>query len=96
MKENLAHLDLLKRLSETSGISGNEKRISKIISDELAPVVDEITYDNLGSIIAQLKGKEGAPKVLLTAHMDEIGFLVQKLKIMASSVFIMLEAGGDM
>ena len=32
MKENLAHLDLLKRLSETSGISGNEKRISKIIS----------------------------------------------------------------
>ena len=80
MKENLAHLDLLKRLSETSGISGNEKRISKIISDELAPVVDEITYDNLGSIIAQLKGKEGAPKVLLTAHMDEIGFLVQKIE----------------
>jgi putative aminopeptidase FrvX len=72
------HLDLLKRVSETRGISGHEKRVAKLVRSELENVVDTIEYDNLGSIVTTLNGAKDEPKVLIAAHMDEIGFLVQK------------------
>ena len=67
-------MDLLKRLSEASGIPGHEEEIRAIIREALAGVVDGIEIDLLGNIIAHKRGE--GPKVAVAAHMDEIGFLV--------------------
>lgn len=70
---------LLKRLTEASGLPGNEKEIRDIIKDEIKDYVDEIKVDRLGNLIALKKGKEGYPKVMLAAHMDEIGLMVKSI-----------------
>ncbi len=68
-------IKLLKKISETAGISGFESRIRNLILDEIKDLSDEISIDNLGNIIALKKG-ETNKKVLVAAHMDEIGFIV--------------------
>jgi tetrahedral aminopeptidase len=68
-------MDLLKRLSETPGVSGREEFIRKIIANEMKPFVDEVTVDTLGNLIGVRKGN-GKRRVMMAAHMDEIGFMV--------------------
>ena len=68
-------LDLLKKLTLASGISGFENEISKIMIDELGKFT-EYEKDNLGTITFEFKGKSERPKILLIAHTDEIGFMV--------------------
>lgn len=67
-------MDLLKRLSEASGIPGQEKEIRSIITEALTDHVDTFQTDHLGNIIAHRKGE--TPVVVVAAHMDEIGFIV--------------------
>ncbi|HEY7835427.1 MAG TPA: M42 family metallopeptidase [Ktedonobacterales bacterium] len=67
---------LLKRLSETPGVSGREERVRELVIAELRPLVDEITVDALGNVVAFKKGKSDR-RVMLAAHMDEIGFMVK-------------------
>lgn len=69
--------DLLEKLSNATGISGFEGNIREIIKDELKDYVDDIEIDNLGNIIAVKKGKENGKKIMLAAHMDEIGLMVR-------------------
>lgn len=69
-------MDLLKRLSEASGVPGREEAVRHIVLDELNALVDETRTDALGNVIAIKEGR-GGPKVMLAAHMDEIGFLVR-------------------
>lgn len=52
------NLELIKEMSEAHGISGCEKEVSRVMRKYLEPVADEITYDNLGSIIGLQKGSE--------------------------------------
>lgn len=66
--------DLIKRLTEEYGPSGFESKVNEIIKQEIAPYVDEVKYDKLGSLIAVKKGS-GA-KVMLAAHSDEIGLII--------------------
>jgi endoglucanase len=68
-------MQLLKELCETPGIPGHEERLRAIVRRELAPVVDELQVDALGNLIA-VKRKAGAPKLMIAAHMDEIGVIV--------------------
>lgn len=68
-------MELLERLCKTSGISGFENEIQVIMKKEFAKVCDEVEIDNLGNVIAK-KGK-GKKKVMIAAHMDEIGLLVK-------------------
>ncbi|MFI5273182.1 MAG: M42 family metallopeptidase [Ktedonobacterales bacterium] len=70
------NLDLLKRLTETPGVSGREERIRAIVLDELRPLVDDLRVDALGNVIATKRGK-GKRRVMIAAHMDEIGFMVR-------------------
>jgi tetrahedral aminopeptidase len=67
---------LLKRLSETPGVSGREERVRALVIEELTPLVDEIKVDALGNVGAFKKGKSDR-RVMLAAHMDEIGFMVR-------------------
>ena len=67
-------MELLKKLSEASGIPGHEEDIRAIIRGALEGVVDSVETDRLGNIIAHKAGE--GPRVAVAAHMDEIGFLV--------------------
>ncbi|MEX2750373.1 MAG: hypothetical protein Q6366_000665, partial [Candidatus Freyarchaeota archaeon] len=70
-------LPLLKKLVEVHAPSGFEDAIRPLIIDELRNNVDEISIDSLGNVIAKKCGKNTqGPKVMLCAHMDEVGFIV--------------------
>ncbi|MEW6685290.1 MAG: M42 family metallopeptidase [Candidatus Edwardsbacteria bacterium] len=66
--------DLIKRLTETYGPSGNEEKVRETIKKEIEKYVDETKVDVLGNLIAHQKGS--GVKVMLAAHMDEIGVVV--------------------
>ena len=83
---------MIKELSEAHGISGCEKEVSRVMKKWLEPVADEITYDNIGSIIGLQKGKEDGPKVMICGHMDEVGFLVREID--ENGFIRMLPVGG--
>ena len=72
------NLPLLKRLSETPGVAGREERIRQIVVSELRPLVDDLHVDALGNVTAIKKGS-GDLRVMLAAHMDEIGFMVRHI-----------------
>jgi endoglucanase len=65
---------LIKKLTETLSPSGYESVIRDVIMDEIKDLADEIRVDALGNLIAR-KGS-GGKKIMLAAHMDEIGLIV--------------------
>ena len=66
---------LLEKLSNAHGISGHENQVREVIKAEIKDYVDEITTDRMGNLIAVKKGDDF--KIMLAAHMDEIGLMVQ-------------------
>ena len=68
---------LLKKIMEAAGISGYEGAIAKIMRDELKKSCDEVEIDDFGNCIAR-KGK-GKKKIMIAAHMDEVGFMVKHI-----------------
>lgn len=74
-------LNLLKEISEVNGVSGFEIEATRFVKKFLNDCVDEFDYDNIGSLISLKKsGKKNAPKVLFTAHIDEVGFMISKIE----------------
>ena len=71
-------VQLLKELTEVSGPPGYEDPVRKIMAEHMKPYADSIVYDGLGSIIAQ-QGKSG-PRIMLDAHMDELGGMVRRIR----------------
>lgn len=69
---------LLKELTEITGIAGFEKDVAEAIEQHMKPLA-KISYDRLGSIICRKDGSAKAPRVMLAAHMDEVGFLVKQI-----------------
>lgn len=67
-------IELIKRLMNTPSVSGREDKIREVIINEITPYADTIDVDNMGNIIARKKGS--GKKIMLCAHMDEIGFFV--------------------
>lgn len=71
------HVRLLQELTETLGVSGGEEPVRRIIRREIAETVDEIWTDALGNLLAVRRGRRrNRLKVMLAAHMDEVGFMV--------------------
>ncbi len=72
--------NLLKKLSESCGVSGFETEVRNLIKKEISRYADKITEDNLGNLIALKKGStKNRKKIALVAHMDEIGFIVKRV-----------------
>ncbi len=70
-------LSLLQKLCDAYGISGNEACVRDIILKEITPFVNSVNVDNLGNVIAFKKGaKQNKTKLMLSAHMDEVGFII--------------------
>ena len=65
---------LLEKLSNASGPSGFEGEVRNIIKEEIKAYVDEIKVDRMGNIIAHKKGT--GKKIVVDAHMDEVGFVI--------------------
>ncbi|MBO8160863.1 MAG: M20/M25/M40 family metallo-hydrolase [Thermosipho sp. (in: Bacteria)] len=68
----------LKELSELNGVSGNEEKVRNFIIEKIKEKVDKYWVDKMGNLIAFKKGK-GKAKVVLDAHMDEVGFMITKI-----------------
>jgi endoglucanase len=67
--------ELIRKLVETYGPSGVEDEIRDIIRAEVEGLVDEIRVDPLGSLVARKRGGDGGKRIILAAHMDEIGVM---------------------
>ncbi|MBV7389325.1 MULTISPECIES: M42 family metallopeptidase [Enterococcus] len=68
---------LLIDLTSARGIAGNEDEVREIFKTYAQPFADDIFFDNLGSVIA--KQGAGGPKIFISGHMDEVGFMVTKI-----------------
>ncbi|MFE8702746.1 M42 family metallopeptidase [Cytobacillus sp. FJAT-54145] len=73
-------IELLKTLTNLHGPCGYEHSVTYFLRDYLADKVDEVNVDPIGNVIARKKGTKPGPTVILTAHMDEIGFIVKKVE----------------
>ena len=75
----MANHEFMERITLVSGVSGFEKRATRVMKEYLEDCVDEFQYDNLGSLVAIKKGT-GDLKVLMAGHIDEIGFVVKGIE----------------
>ncbi len=69
---------LLKAICEAPGVSGFERRIRELVLREVRELVDEVEVDNMGNVMAIRRGRQ-PKRVMVAAHMDEIGFIVNHI-----------------
>jgi putative aminopeptidase FrvX len=69
----------LDKLSIACGVVGREEEVRNLMVRLLKPLADEVIVDNLENVIAIKKGKKGSPKIMLAAHMDEVGLMVKTI-----------------
>lgn len=72
-------IELLEHLSNAAAVSGDEGEVRKIVLAEVRPLADEVKIDALGSVLAIKRATSGSQphlKVMLAAHMDEVGFMI--------------------
>ncbi|MDR2560130.1 MAG: M42 family peptidase [Oscillospiraceae bacterium] len=85
-------IDLLKDLCLINAVSGDEQQVCEYIKNKLENVDCEIKTDNLGNLIVFKRGRNKPKnKLMLCAHMDEVGFIAQGIN---SDGFISLSAVG--
>src|SRR3990172_7967009 len=69
----------LEKLSNACGVAGREEEVRNLMIKLMKPYADQVKIDKLENVIAIKKGKKNAPKVMLAAHMDEIGLMVKTI-----------------
>ncbi len=72
-------LTMLKDLTDAKGVPGNEREVRDVMKRYIEPFADEITTDNLGSLIAKKVGDENGPKIMVAGHLDEVGFMITQI-----------------
>ncbi len=74
-------VSLLKQICEIPGAPGFEKPVRDLVVSLVSPYVDEVRIDNIGNVIALKKGTRNldGKRVMLAAHLDEIGFIVSHI-----------------
>lgn len=72
-------IKLLEKLCNAMSVSGDEGEVRRMVLEEVKPYADEVKVDALGSVLVRKKGSGRKPlRVLLDAHMDEVGFMIVK------------------
>ncbi|APT76645.1 peptidase M42 [Marinitoga sp. 1135] len=72
-------LKYLPEITELPGISGKEDKVREYIIEKIKDKVDEYHIDVMGNLIAKVSGKDSSKKIMVLAHMDEVGFMVTKV-----------------
>ncbi len=78
---------LLEKLSQAHGASGEESEVRRIFRSELG---EGVTTDRAGDMICERKGSSDSPRIMLAAHMDEVGLMVQSITAGGMLKFIAL------
>lgn len=73
-----ATIKLLEELTQADGVAGHEDEVRAIFEDRLAGV-GEIRRDRIGNITCTRIGNDAGPRVLIDSHLDEVGFIVQRI-----------------
>src|SRR6056297_2343916 len=84
------NFELLRELTETSGVPGYEDRIRDVVRRELEAHADEVRTDAMGNVVGTVEG-DSDYSVAVAAHMDEIGFMVRHV---TDEGFVQLDALG--
>lgn len=72
----------IKEVTELDGIAGYEHSVRDYLRTKITPLVDRVETDGLGGIFGIRDSKaEKAPRILVAAHMDEVGFMVSDIKV---------------
>jgi len=71
--------DLMRRLTEAPGPSAFEEEVRRIYVQEFDELGADVSFDGLGSVHAELPGNGNGPRVMVTAHLDEVGLMVQHI-----------------
>lgn len=85
----------LERLSNAVGVSGNEQEVRAIVLETVRPLVDSVDVDALGNVLAiRHAARAGAPRVMLAAHMDEVGMMLVSADEGSAGLFSFQTVGG--
>ena len=83
----------IKEVTELKAAAGFETPVRDYLRKTITPLVDEVQTDGLGGVFGIKHSQtENAPKVLVAAHMDEVGFMIKEIK--ADGTFRVVELGG--
>jgi putative aminopeptidase FrvX len=80
-------IELLEKLSQAHGASGEESEVRRIFRSELG---EGVTTDRAGDMICERKGSSDSPRVMIAAHMDEVGLMVQAITTVGMLKFMAL------
>lgn len=71
---------LIKDLTEIQGTSGNERNVRNYMHEKMTPYVDRVETDGLGGVFGIRENEDkDAPRIMVAAHMDEVGFMVTQI-----------------
>ncbi len=73
------NIKLFQALCEASGAPGFESNIRQVVQYQMESLADELKVDNMGNLIALIKGKSSEKSIMCAAHLDEIGFMVRHI-----------------
>ncbi len=80
MKDKKSSVELIASLCNAFGPSGCEEMVADLICERIAPICEEVRRDRLGNVIARLDNNDGGrKKLMISAHMDEVGFMINEI-----------------
>ena len=85
-------VELLKRYSNHRAAAGDEEELRAAIRGDVKETVDDVSVNPLGNLTAVRRGKDGEKSILVTAHMDEVAFMVKAVE--KSGLIRMYAVGG--
>lgn len=90
-----AQLRLLETLTNACAVSGDEGEVRRIVLDEVSPYAGEMKVDHLGNVLVKVEGKSpNRLRVMLAAHMDEVGFMLTHNEDKGDGIFRFDTVGG--
>lgn len=77
-KSDMEMLEFLQKATAIPGVTGNERKVAEFIAEVFRPLCDEVRIDGVNNVICHKKGT--GPKVIICAHLDEIGMMVSDIE----------------